>query len=119
MRKIGYLIIISVMLLLPACGGVDNKNVMDAAKTFMTAMVEGDMELMSEINHSDGWNFPADHMITIANRDGVVGMDLSDMEFEQIDDRMVEVTFTTNQGEDGYTLVFNEEKDGYYFIELD
>ena len=74
---------------------------------------------MSEINYSDGWDFPADHVIRIANKHGVSGLDVFEMEFEQIDDLTVDVTFTTSDGEDGYTLVFNKEKEGYYFIELD
>lgn len=119
MRKLSALVMGAAVFLLAACSGVENDTSMDAAKTFMTAMVEGDMELMSEINHSDGWNFPADHMISIANKRGVIGLDVSDMEFEQIDDRTVDVKFTTNDGESGYTLVFNKEKEGYYFIELD
>lgn len=119
MKKLNALVMGSALVLLAGCGGAENDTSMEAAKTFMTAMVDGDMQLMSEVNHSSEMLFPADQMIKIANRDGVVGLDVSDMEFEQIDDLTVDVTFTTSDGEDGYTLVFNEEKEGYYFIGLD
>lgn len=118
MKKLNALVMGLALVLLAGCGA-KNDTSMEAAKTFMTAMVDGDMKLMSEVNHSSEMLFPADQMIKIANRDGVVGLDVSDMEFEQIDDLTVDVTFTTSDGEDGYTLVFNEEKEGYYFIGLD
>jgi hypothetical protein len=108
---------LSIALILTACGA-KNETPMSAAKIFMQSVVEGDAELNAKVNHSDLFSFPPDHMMEMANDYDLVGKDLNEFTFEQDPDneRRIVVTWEREDGKElDWGLVFNKEKEGYFF----
>ena len=121
MKKVYTISLIALLLLILAACGVKNSTPMDAAETFMTSLAKGDVEMNAEINASDAWSFPADHMISLANDWGIVGADLNDFTFEQDseDPNLVHVLWNIAGKEKDITLKFIETSEGYLFEKLD
>lgn len=121
MKKHQIITLIALLSVILAACGVKNSTPMDAAETFMTSLVNGDVEANAEINASDMWSFPADHMISLANEWGIVGADVDDFTFEQDseDSNLVHVLWEIDGKEKDITLKFIETSDGYLFEELD
>jgi hypothetical protein len=121
MKVLKVLSIVSLVLMLSACGGVKNDTPIEAAQTFMKSMVEGDVELNSEVNHSDPFSFPPSHAIEIANNKDLVGRNIDEFTFEETDDeKVILVTWEDVEGETkDWKLRFNQEKEGYFFVDLD
>lgn len=123
MKRIAFIsVCIMLCIILTACGGgIKNDTPVEAAKTLMNGMVEGDRDLIDQINHSDSMSFPTDYMLDLANSWDLVGMDLKDFKFEQDEkkERRVNVMYKDGEGEEQkMTLIFNKEKEGYFFYAL-
>jgi hypothetical protein len=105
------------MFILSGCGS--NGTAMDAAKTLMQGMIDGDSKAITKVDHSDFLSFPPDHMVKIANENKIVGMKLSEFTFESLDDQDVKVKFKTKDNkDDSFTLHFLKVKDGYFFDKI-
>lgn len=104
--------------LLTGCGGISNGTSMDAAKTFMSDVVQGDAKAMDQINHSSPLDYPTQHVIEIANNQNLVGKKLDDFKFEGIDDKTVKVSWKQGDQAREWKLHFLKEKDGYFFSSL-
>lgn len=112
------LVIIGCTLMLAACGA-NNGSTLEAAQTIMAGMTEGDSEKIEAVNRSDEWSFPTDHMIVLANENGLIDSNVKDMTFKEGEDNTVEVMYMDGDGEEKtWTLEFVEEEDGYYFVGL-
>ncbi|MBT2692560.1 hypothetical protein [Bacillus sp. ISL-55] len=119
MKGIKILLLTSLIVFLSACGA-NNDTPMEAAKTFMKSLVEGDLELNTEVNHSDLLSYPPFHMIDIANDRNLVGKSLGDFTFAETDDPKVILVTWEEEGETKeWKLKFNQEKEGYFFVDKD
>jgi hypothetical protein len=63
MKKL-CLISVILCIFLSACNGVKNKTVEDTAETFVQALIDGDEEMLNEINKSDPLDFPTHYLIS-------------------------------------------------------
>jgi len=119
MKVFKFFILTSLITILGACGG-QNDTPMDAAKTFMKSLVDGDVELNSQVNHSDALSFPPQHMIDMANNNELVGKSMDNFTFSKTDDpKAILVTWKENDETEEWVLKFNQEKEGYFFVDLD
>ncbi|WGD92937.2 hypothetical protein P5629_01605 [Bacillus subtilis] len=118
MKKMAILLSIVLVLALAACGGPKHSTAMEAAKSFMTAVTDGDSDAIEELNHSNPMLYPTEQMINLANKNKMVGMDIDDFTFKQSEDDENTVTVTWNNGDSDWDLYFVKEDDGYYFSKL-
>lgn len=118
MRK-NLVLYLLIMLVLFGCSS-DPKNgtALEAADVFMQGMISGDSNTLNKINHSEPQSYPTKHLIDIANERNLLSLSKSDIKLEIYDDKTILVTFPESN-HSPFALLFNQEKDGYFFKKMD
>ncbi|WP_336788470.1 hypothetical protein [Paenibacillus sp. MMO-177] len=124
MWKAKIAVIVLILLLTAACAERELKNdtPMEAAETFMSSAIAGDITANAKINHSDDMDFPPQYIIDLANEYDIVDRKPKEIFLGVSSDnaRVIIATWKDNNGEEQvWNLKFNKEKDGYYFRSVD
>jgi hypothetical protein len=109
-----------LIFILASCGGSKNTTALEASKTMMGAIVEGDVKGVAQVNMSDAWNYPPEHMINLANDRNLVGKDIDKFVFKELSDQFIKVSWKDQEGnESAWYLKFNQTDKGYFFVKID
>lgn len=99
---------------------LENKSSMEACKTLVRALIEGDRDLITRINRSSDFEWPTSHLMkSVAPQ--FQDTDPEGIEFRQVDERTVLVEFSqaNPRGPERWVFKFSREKGGYFFVDLD
>lgn len=88
----------------------------DAAKTFVQAMIDGDYNLMDEVNRSDSWDAPTNFVMT-EFAPQYAEYKLSDFDFYTIGPEETElITVRSRDDKIKQTLRIRQIGNNYYFV---
>ncbi|HEY8909699.1 MAG TPA: hypothetical protein VIM51_05400 [Desulfosporosinus sp.] len=103
-----------IALTLVGCG-INNSTVLDAAKTFTQAQIDGDSKVIQAIDHSSPLEFPAQFVLSNASKAGYSNHKIGEFKFEQVNDTTVNVFGPKDIASGSLSLSFIKEDGKFYF----
>jgi hypothetical protein len=113
MKRIATGVLITVIALTLVGCGMNNSTVLDAAKTFTQAQINGDSKVIQEIDRSGPLAYPAQYVLSLASTSGYSKHNIDEFKFEQVNDTTANVLGPKDIGDK--SLSFVKENGKYYF----
>ncbi len=110
-----FIIVMLIVTALTACGGVKQGTMEDTAKTFVQALIDGNEDVLNEINKSGPMNFPT-HYLMSDYAPEFADFKISDFSFDVNEEK--EIVEIVKKGEEKAfkKLKISKIGDKYYFL---